>query len=255
MPARHGFRNERLRRGRRAAADPGRAGDAHSNSHPDSDANPDADPDPDSDPHPDARHRPTTTRRNIRPRNIRSFPMPSPPTMPARPARASRSVSSTAASIRRSTSSPAASTRRAATSPAAAASATRAATARRSARSLRRRATVAERWASRSTRRSSANAPIRPGSCATTGTDGGCKFFDGAIAAGIDAARNAGAKVINMSLGGSDPRQSAARGDAARGQCRHRAGHLGGQRRHRPDQGHRSGPVRADSGAECSRVR
>jgi hypothetical protein len=44
-----------------------------------------------------------------------------------------------------------------------------------------------------------------PGSCATTGTDGGCKFFDDAIAAGIDAARLAGARVINMSLGGDPP--------------------------------------------------
>src|SRR5207253_11492596 len=42
----------------------------------------------------------------------------------------------------------------------------------------------------------------QPGSC--SGTDG-CQFFDGAIAAGIDAARLAGAKVINMSLGGSPP--------------------------------------------------
>src|SRR3954471_15048909 len=40
------------------------------------------------------------------------------------------------------------------------------------------------------------------GSCATT--DGG-SFFDPAIAAGIDAARLAGAKVINLSLGGSTP--------------------------------------------------
>ncbi|HVL78993.1 MAG TPA: S8 family peptidase [Sphingomicrobium sp.] len=42
----------------------------------------------------------------------------------------------------------------------------------------------------------------QPGSCATTGDDGGCKFFDSAIAQGIDAARLAGAKVINLSLGG-----------------------------------------------------
>ena len=35
--------------------------------------------------------------------------------------------------------------------------------------------------------------------------DGGCTFFDNAIAAGIDAARLAGAKVINLSLGGSPP--------------------------------------------------
>jgi hypothetical protein len=43
-----------------------------------------------------------------------------------------------------------------------------------------------------------------PGSCADTSTDGGCSFGDSAIAAGVDAARLAGAKVINMSLGG-DP--------------------------------------------------
>ena len=41
-----------------------------------------------------------------------------------------------------------------------------------------------------------------PGSCAT---DKGCEFYDGAIADGIDAARAAGAKVINLSLGGSTP--------------------------------------------------
>jgi hypothetical protein len=41
-----------------------------------------------------------------------------------------------------------------------------------------------------------------PGSC---GQKDGCQFYDNAIAAGIDAARNAGAKVINLSLGGSTP--------------------------------------------------
>jgi hypothetical protein len=44
-----------------------------------------------------------------------------------------------------------------------------------------------------------------PGSCADTSEDGGCSFFDNAIAAGIDAARIAGARVINMSLGGGSP--------------------------------------------------
>ena len=46
-----------------------------------------------------------------------------------------------------------------------------------------------------------------PGSCATPKTDtgGGCSFFDSAIAAGIDAAALAGARVINLSLGGSAP--------------------------------------------------
>ena len=41
-----------------------------------------------------------------------------------------------------------------------------------------------------------------PGSCATTGDNGGCKFQDRDIAAGIDAARLAGARVVNLSLGG-----------------------------------------------------
>ena len=42
----------------------------------------------------------------------------------------------------------------------------------------------------------------QPGSC---DSEDGCAFFDGAIADGIDAARVAGAKVINLSLGGSQP--------------------------------------------------
>ena len=42
----------------------------------------------------------------------------------------------------------------------------------------------------------------KPGTCATTD---GCSFYDPAIAAGITAARLAGAKVINLSLGGSTP--------------------------------------------------
>ncbi|MCL6698947.1 S8 family serine peptidase [Sphingomonas sp. NSE70-1] len=41
-----------------------------------------------------------------------------------------------------------------------------------------------------------------PGTC--SGEDG-CDFFDNAIAQGVDAARIAGAKVINLSLGGSSP--------------------------------------------------
>jgi subtilisin family serine protease len=45
----------------------------------------------------------------------------------------------------------------------------------------------------------------QPGSCGQTD---GCQFFDSAIAAGIDAARSAGAKVINVSLGGDPPGQS-----------------------------------------------
>lgn len=45
----------------------------------------------------------------------------------------------------------------------------------------------------------------RAGSCASAGGDDndGCKFDTTTIAAGVDAARVAGAKVINMSLGGS----------------------------------------------------
>ncbi|MGR6328820.1 S8 family peptidase [Sphingomonas sp. XXL09] len=44
-----------------------------------------------------------------------------------------------------------------------------------------------------------------PGSCTatTTGTESPCKFSTDAIARGVDAARVAGARVINMSLGGS----------------------------------------------------
>lgn len=42
----------------------------------------------------------------------------------------------------------------------------------------------------------------QPGSCTSSS---GCKFNDSAIAAGIDAARVAGVKVINLSLGGSTP--------------------------------------------------
>jgi hypothetical protein len=44
-----------------------------------------------------------------------------------------------------------------------------------------------------------------PGSCTTTGEDEGCSFADSNIARGVDAAVAAGARVINMSLGGSSP--------------------------------------------------
>jgi hypothetical protein len=44
----------------------------------------------------------------------------------------------------------------------------------------------------------------QPGSCTDPAGDG-CEFYDSAIAQGIDAARLAGARVINMSLGGSSP--------------------------------------------------
>ena len=42
----------------------------------------------------------------------------------------------------------------------------------------------------------------QPGTC---GTKSGCSFYDDAIADGIDTARLAGARVINLSLGGSTP--------------------------------------------------
>lgn len=47
----------------------------------------------------------------------------------------------------------------------------------------------------------------RPGSCSSGdggGSDSGCKFSTDAIARGVDTARMAGARVINISLGGSD---------------------------------------------------
>ncbi|RZT56636.1 subtilase family protein [Sphingomonas sp. BK036] len=51
----------------------------------------------------------------------------------------------------------------------------------------------------------------RPGTCATASKDdedSGCKFSTDAITRGLDAARTAGAKVVNISLGGSDMPQS-----------------------------------------------
>ncbi|WP_380783769.1 S8 family peptidase [Sphingomonas sp. R86520] len=51
----------------------------------------------------------------------------------------------------------------------------------------------------------------RPGTCATETTDdedSGCKFGTDAITRGLDAARTAGAKVVNISLGGSEMPQS-----------------------------------------------
>ena len=46
-----------------------------------------------------------------------------------------------------------------------------------------------------------------PGTCVEIGENMGCKFTDESIALGIDAARVAGAKVINLSLGGDPARQ------------------------------------------------
>ncbi|MGC5795608.1 S8 family peptidase [Sphingomonas sp. NFX23] len=51
----------------------------------------------------------------------------------------------------------------------------------------------------------------RPGTCATASKDdddSGCKFGTDAITRGVDAARTAGAKVVNISLGGSEMPQS-----------------------------------------------
>ena len=51
----------------------------------------------------------------------------------------------------------------------------------------------------------------RPGSCASggdAGGDAGCKFGTDAITKGVDAARTAGARVINLSLGGTAMPQS-----------------------------------------------
>ena len=61
----------------------------------------------------------------------------------------------------------------------------------------------------------------RPGSCTTTGSadESGCRFEDRYIAAGVDRAMTAGARVINISLGGSSPslvlREAVARATAA----------------------------------------
>jgi len=50
-----------------------------------------------------------------------------------------------------------------------------------------------------------------PGTCTTTSTtgDSGCSFNDDNIARGVDVARQSGAKVINISLGGDGPSSSA----------------------------------------------
>ena len=69
-----------------------------------------------------------------------------------------------------------------------------------------------------------------PGSCARKD---GCSFFDSAIAAGIDAARVAGAKVINLSLGGSQPGSQLLSAMQRAVNAGNRDRHLGRQRRHR----------------------
>ena len=87
-------------------------------------------------------------------------------------------------------------------------------------------------WVSRSTRPSSACAPTIPVPARPTD---GCNFNDDAIASGSTPRGSAGAKVINLSLGGSAPGTNVARRDAARGQRRHRPRHLGRQRRRPPN--------------------
>ena len=110
------------------------------------------------------------------------------------------------------------------TSPATRRSTTRAATAPRS--PSRGRPAQRRGHARRRVRRDADRAARRPPghlrhrrSEATS--DCGCKFGTDAIAKGVDAARDAGARVINMSLGGSTMPQSAA---STRSAARPRAG-------------------------------
>lgn len=59
----------------------------------------------------------------------------------------------------------------------------------------------------------------RPGSCATedpANDESGCQFAESAIAAGLDRAITAGARVVNISLGGDDPPGATLRGAVAR---------------------------------------
>lgn len=59
----------------------------------------------------------------------------------------------------------------------------------------------------------------RPGSCATedpSNDESGCLFSESAIAAGLDRAVTAGARVVNISLGGGDPPGATLRGAVAR---------------------------------------
>ena len=58
-----------------------------------------------------------------------------------------------------------------------------------------------------------------PGSCTNTGpntSEASCSFFDDSIARGVDAAVAAGAKVINLSLGGNDGISAVLRGAISR---------------------------------------
>ncbi len=59
----------------------------------------------------------------------------------------------------------------------------------------------------------------RPGSCATedpANDESGCQFPESAIAAGLDRAISAGARVVNISLGGDDPPGATLRGAVQR---------------------------------------
>ncbi len=59
----------------------------------------------------------------------------------------------------------------------------------------------------------------RPGSCATedpSNDETGCRFPESAIAAGLDRAVTAGARVVNISLGGGDPPGASLRAAVAR---------------------------------------
>lgn len=59
----------------------------------------------------------------------------------------------------------------------------------------------------------------RPGSCATedpANDESGCQFPESAIAAGLDRAVTAGARVVNISLGGGDPPGATLRGAVQR---------------------------------------
>lgn len=59
----------------------------------------------------------------------------------------------------------------------------------------------------------------RPGSCATenpANDESGCRFGEDAIAAGLDRAVTAGARVVNISLGGNDPPGTTLRAAVAR---------------------------------------
>jgi len=59
----------------------------------------------------------------------------------------------------------------------------------------------------------------RPGSCATedpANDESGCQFPESAIAAGLDRAIGAGARVVNISLGGGDPPGATLRGAVQR---------------------------------------